>query len=49
MIQTTYKKIPFDLELAKKITNKEVKRTQCNARRTEGENYFLRYVVYEFE
>ena len=25
MIQTIYKKIPFDLELAKKITNKEVK------------------------
>lgn len=25
MIQTTYKKIPFDLELAKRITNKEVK------------------------
>lgn len=25
MTRTTYKKIPFDLELAKKITNKEVK------------------------
>ena len=25
MIRTTYKKNPFDLELAKKITNKEVK------------------------
>lgn len=25
MTRTTFKKIPFDLELAKKITNKEVK------------------------
>lgn len=25
MTQTRFKKVPFDLELAKKITNKEVK------------------------
>lgn len=36
MTRTTYKKIPFDLELAKKITNKEVKGRIVNGNGNEA-------------
>lgn len=40
-----FKRIPFDLELAKKITNKDVKgrivTANCNGGRTRSTNYLL--------
>ena len=42
MTRTTYKKIPFDLELAKKITNKEVKGRIAN-----GDGYEARIICWD--